>query len=203
MRTSTDSTKRALEEWLQAHVRAVDDFPKPGIAFQDLCPVYREPDLVRRLAESVISAYPDRFDHVVAIDARGFVLGAIVAHLARRPLVLLRKSGKLPGPVLSQSYELEYGAVELEIQRDALPDGARAVVVDDVLATGGTLAAAAALVEANNAIVTGFAVVLEISGLGGRALLHPHPVFAAGRVGECQPEPGSHPHRNSRGRRHD
>lgn len=198
-----EATHRALGEWLHAHVRAVDDFPKPGVVFQDLSPVYREPGLVCRLAESVISVYRGRFDHVVAIDARGFVLGAVVAHVARRPLVLLRKPGKLPGPVLSQSYELEYGTAELEIQRDALPGGAKAVVVDDVLATGGTLAAAAALVEASNAIVTGFAVVLEISALGGRALLYPHPVFAAGRVGERQPEPRMTSSWTIRGRRND
>lgn len=198
-----EATHRALGEWLHAHVRAMDDFPKPGVAFQDLSPVYREPGLVCRLAESVIGAYRGRFDHVVAIDARGFVLGAVVAHVAARPLVLLRKPGKLPGPVLSQSYELEYGAAALEIQRDALPDGAKALVVDDVLATGGTLAAAAALVEASNAIVTGFAVVLEISELGGRARLHPHLVFAAGRVGERQPEPRITSSWTIRGRRND
>ncbi|MBA3339720.1 MAG: adenine phosphoribosyltransferase [Geodermatophilaceae bacterium] len=184
------ATRRTLDEWLHAHVRVMDDFPKPGVVFQDLSPVYLQPKLVRGLAESMISVFRGRFDHVVAIDARGFVLGAVVAHLAQRPLVLLRKPGKLPGPVFSEHYELEYGAAKLEIQRDALPDGAKAVVVDDVLATGGTLAAAAALVEASNALVTGLAVVLEIPELGGRARLHPHPVFAAGRVGETTARTG-------------
>ena len=169
---------------LRAATRAVPDFPAPGVVFQDLCGVYLRPALVRGLANAVAAAVPGGFDRVLAIDARGFLLGMAVAQVAERPLALARKPGKLPGPVHREAYDLEYGNDALEVGCDALPPGCRVLAVDDVLATGGTLAAAVALTERAGARVAGLAVILEIAGLGGRDRLAGFPLQALDLVGK-------------------
>ncbi|WP_275461167.1 adenine phosphoribosyltransferase [Streptomyces noursei] len=168
----------ALRGAVRQRIRVVPDFPEPGIQFQDLTPVFGDPELVRRLAATFTAAFSGAFDRVLAIEARGFVLGTAVAAAADRPLVLARKKGKLPGPVHRADYALEYGTATLEIQRDALAPGDRVLVVDDVLATGGTFAAAGALVADGGATVAGYAVAASIAGLDGAARLAPDRVFS-------------------------
>src|SRR5205823_4686574 len=167
-----------LADEIRALVRTVPDFPVPGVTFRDLCPVYAVPGLVRRIAERMAAAYRGRFDSVVAIEARGFLLGSVLSQVADRPLVLVRKPGKLPPGVTAIDYGLEYGRDTLEMQDGAVPAGARPLVVDDVLATGGTLAAAIDLAETWGARVCGAATVIELSGLGDRARLQNRDLFA-------------------------
>lgn len=172
---------------LRERTRLVPDFPTAGVLFRDLSALYRRPRLVTRMATVVAGAHPGA-DAVVAVEARGFLLGMVVAQVADLPLVLARKAGKLPPPVRSVTYDLEYGTDTLQVQPDGLPPGTRALIVDDVLATGGTLAGVARLVERCDAVVTGLAVLLELVGLGGRDRLSEWPVFALDRVGGAEGE---------------
>ncbi|GLW20628.1 S-methyl-5-thioribose-1-phosphate isomerase [Microbispora triticiradicis] len=178
-----DGDRGSLAERVAAQTREVADFPFPGVRFQDLSGVYAQPRLVRDLAHALAGAYRGRFDHVLAVEARGFLLGMAVAQASAKPLTLCRKPGKLPGPLHTVSYDLEYGTDTLQIQRDRIPPDARVLVVDDVLATGGTLAAAEKLVTAGGGRVCGHGVVLEIAALAGRRRLYPSQVFAVHTVG--------------------
>lgn len=173
-RTGEDS----LERQLTNAIRVVPDFPHTGVRFQDLCPVFTRPDLVRRLGEAFTAAYDGLFDAVLAIEARGFILGTATSAAADRPLLLARKAGKLPGAVHRVTYDLEYGKAAVEVSRDAFSTGDRVLVVDDVLATGGTLAAAAELAGACGAMVTGHAVAVTIGVLNGTDRLAPMPVYS-------------------------
>lgn len=157
---------------IQAAVRTVEDFPTPGVRFKDLTPVLADPArfaaTVERLAAPFMGA---GVTHVVAIEARGYWFGGAIAQRLGAGFVPARKPGKLPAATLRESYALEYGTDALEIHADALPEGARVLVHDDVIATGGTAAAVCRLVERAGAIVTGCSFVLEIPGLGGRERL--------------------------------
>lgn len=157
----------SLARDVTALLRAYPGFPEPGVLFQDLCPALATPGILTRLASSVTNHYSGAFDAVMAIEARGFVLGATVAQQAMRPLVLARKRGKLPGELHTVKYSLEYGDAVLQTQVGAFPPGSRVLLADDVLATGGTLAAAARLVELGGGSVAGYAVVVTIAPLGG------------------------------------
>lgn len=168
-----------LAKMIQSEIKVVPDFPKPGIMFQDLCPVFANPSLMRTLAESICAAYGKSFNKVVGVESRGFVVGMSVALEADVPLILARKKGKLPGLVHSMAYALEYGAEVLEIQIDAIQPGDRVLVVDDVLATGGTLAAAAHLVGLAGGEIAGYAVIAVIEGLGGPDRVGPQPLYGA------------------------
>jgi len=151
-------------------IRDVPDFPRPGIVFKDITPVLADTDAfaaaIAGLAAPWRAAPPDA---VAGIEARGFILGAALARELRCGFVPLRKPGKLPGPTLAVEYALEYGHDRLEIHADALPPGANVLVVDDVLATGGTLRAGVALVRRQGARVCAAEVLVELSPLGGRA----------------------------------
>jgi adenine phosphoribosyltransferase len=178
MTQSPPDAAESLPRRIAEQLRMIPDFPRPGIAFQDLCGVFAVPALLGDIAAAMVAGFDGDFDRVVAVEARGFVIGTVVAHTAGRPLVLARKKGKLPGPVHQAEYELEYGVAVLETQRGALPPGERVLIVDDVLATGGTLAATADLATREGATVTGHAVVLEIGDLCGAQRLAPHKVFS-------------------------
>lgn len=154
------------------------DHPAPGVVFRDLSRVYAEPGLLADLAAQVAADFRGAFDRVLAVESRGFLLGAAVAASAGLPLTLVRKPGKLPGTVHSAAYALEYGEDRLEIRTDAVAPGDRVLCIDDVLATGGTLGAAAGLAEACGAKVAALVVLVELTGLGGRASLAQYPLTA-------------------------
>ncbi len=164
---------------LKARIRDIPDFPQKGIVFKDLTPLLRDPETLRLSCETIAERHRGRGVTVVCgMEARGFVFGAVVAHLLRVGFVPLRKPGKLPHEKRSVSYALEYGTAELEIHRDAVGAGDRALLVDDLLATGGTMAASVSLVESLGARVVACAFVVELAFLGGRAKLAPHEVSA-------------------------
>jgi adenine phosphoribosyltransferase len=151
-------------------IRDVDDFPKPGIVFKDITPVLADgPAFAQAMAELAAPWRGMRLDAVIGIESRGFILGAALAHELKVGFVPVRKPGKLPARTLALDYALEYGRDRLEIHADALAPGARVVVVDDVLATGGTLRTALALARQQGAEVLGVAVLVELAFLGARA----------------------------------
>ncbi|TKV28037.1 adenine phosphoribosyltransferase [Arthrobacter sp. NamB2] len=156
----------------------VPDFPSPGIMFRDLTPVFADGLAFRSVVEALAEPYAGTFDAVAGVEARGFLLAAAVAYATGTGVVTVRKAGKLPRPVFRESYDLEYGQAALEIHRSDLPSGARVLVLDDVLATGGTLGAACTLLEKAGAVVVGCGVVLELGDLGGRRTLAGRPVRA-------------------------
>jgi adenine phosphoribosyltransferase len=162
---------------LRAWIRDVPDFPRPGIVFKDITPLLGEPrafaHAIERLAGRV-----ERPGAVVAIESRGFVFGAGLALHWRVPFVPARKFGKLPGPTVRRQYSLQYGEDTLELHADALPTGRRAVIVDDLVASGGTAHAVAQLVEDLGARVEALLFVIELVGLGGREKLARWPVEA-------------------------
>ncbi|MFZ2178064.1 MAG: adenine phosphoribosyltransferase [Rhodococcus sp. (in: high G+C Gram-positive bacteria)] len=156
--------------------RWADDFPEPGVRFADLTPVFSDASGFRLVVDALSACAPDA-DVIAAVDARGFLLGGGVAREIGSGVVAVRKAGKLPPPVLAESYTLEYGSATLEIPADSLGLTGRSVlIVDDVLATGGTLEATARLVESAGAVVVGVAVVMEIAALGGRGRLAKYPL---------------------------
>jgi adenine phosphoribosyltransferase len=155
-----------------AAIRDVPDFPKAGIVFKDITPVLLDPSLFRDATEAMAASFArDAISHVVAIESRGFILGGPVAQSLGAAFVPFRKPGKLPHIVERIEYALEYGVDALECHRDALRGGQRVLVVDDVLATGGTAAAACALVESLGASVRGCSFLVELSFVGGREKL--------------------------------
>jgi adenine phosphoribosyltransferase len=171
------------EQVLAALVRDVPDFPKPGIVFKDISPVLADPVAFALVVEALAEGGRDAggrvvVDKVVGIEARGFILAAPVALALGVGFVPVRKPGKLPGDIYGQAYDLEYGQATLEILRDSLGAGDRVLVIDDVLATGGTIAAAIALIERGGASADAIAVLMELSFLPGRAKLGEHAVLA-------------------------
>jgi adenine phosphoribosyltransferase len=160
-------------------VRAIPDFPKPGILFRDITPLLASPDAfseaIRQLAASVRGT---RIDVVAAAEARGFLFAAPLAVQLAASLVPIRKKGKLPFKTIAHSYDLEYGSDTLEIHVDAVSPGAKVLVVDDLLATGGTMEACCRLVEKAGGTVVGCAFVLELTGLHGAAKLAPRRIVS-------------------------
>lgn len=157
-------------EWLASLVVDVADFPKPGIVFKDITPLLADPDGLRLAVEVLADPFVGGdIDTVVGVDARGFIFGAPMAYRLGAAFVPVRKAGKLPRPTRSQGYSLEYGDDHLEVHRDDLTADKRVVLVDDVLATGGTAAAAASLIQQSGASLAGAAFLIELGDLGGRA----------------------------------
>ena len=152
-------------------VRDVPDFPKPGIVFKDLSPLLADGQAFRALVDDIAGRWNGRIDAVAGVEARGFIFGAPVAHALGIGFVAIRKAGKLPGETLGSSYDLEYGTAHVELQTDAFRPAERVLLVDDVLATGGTAAAACELVERTGASVTALEFVIELAFLDGRAKL--------------------------------
>lgn len=155
---------------LQSHIRTIPDFPKPGILFRDINPMLRSPEAVAEVIHQLsLVCESTRPDLIVGIESRGFIVGAPLAHQCGLGFVPVRKPGKLPGDVVGIDYCLEYGSDRLEIQADALAGQPR--ILDDLLATGGTAAAAAQLVRLAGGELVGFAFVIELKSLGGRTVL--------------------------------
>ncbi|MEV6524812.1 adenine phosphoribosyltransferase [Longispora sp. NPDC051575] len=164
---------------VSSRVADVPDFPKPGILFKDLSPLFGDGAVFRAVVDEIVAFHgADSFDVVAGMEARGFLLAAAIGYATTKGVVPVRKAGKLPREVLSASYDLEYGQATLEVHADAFAPGARVLVVDDVLATGGTAEATLGLVERAGGVVSGFSVVLELGFLPGRERLAPRPVHA-------------------------
>ena len=158
-------------------VRVQQDFPQPGVLFRDLTPVLADAGALRDIARALAAAAPDA-TLIAGLDSRGFLLGAAAAMVAEIGVLAIRKPGKLPGAVLGEDYALEYGTARLELHPDDVPSGSRVLVIDDVLATGGTAAAACRLLRRAGAQIAGVAVAVELTELGGRPALPGIPVTA-------------------------
>lgn len=157
---------------IEEHIGSYVDFPKPGILFRDIQPLLLDPGILNDLTECLKSiAQGFEFDRIVGIESRGFLIGLLVARALSKPLVLVRKKGKLPGPKYSMQYDLEYGQDVIEIEQDALPKNSKCLLVDDLLATGGTMAATKKLVEMSGSEVAGCLVIIELLALKGKAKL--------------------------------
>jgi adenine phosphoribosyltransferase len=166
-------------EIVAEHLVDVPDFPQPGVVFKDLTPLLADGPAFADVIEAIVEYHgPDSFDVVAGIEARGFMIAAAAAYATRRGVVPIRKAGKLPRQAHSATYALEYGEATLEVHVDAFVAGQRVLVVDDVLATGGTAEATLGLVERAGGVTVGFSVLLELSFLSGRQRLHPRPVHA-------------------------
>lgn len=164
---------------LKKTIREIPDFPKPGIAFKDLTPLFLDPLAFRSALDRLGDRYEgEKIDVVAGIDARGFVIASTLAYRLGTGLILVRKAGRLPAEVESESYELEYGEAKIEVHTDAVKPGQRILVVDDLLATGGTAAAAGRIFERLGARVEGFGFLVELDFLNGRANLPPDRVFS-------------------------
>jgi adenine phosphoribosyltransferase len=158
---------------VQSYIRAIPDFPIPGILFRDITPLLKDKQGFKAAIDLFVDAYKNRqIDYVVGIEARGYMLGAPLAYSIGAGFVPVRKPGKLPYSKLSESYALEYGTNSLEIHEDALGNGDRVLVVDDLLATGGTAAATRRLLERLGAKIEGFAFLIELEALKGRDALN-------------------------------
>jgi len=173
---STEDRIRKIKEC----VRSYPDFPKPGVVFRDVFALTEEPtlfhDCISLLVEHIIATHPD-VDVIVGLDSRGFIFGPLIAQRLMKPFVPIRKSGKLPGEIIRVSYSLEYGQDVVEMQASAVKPGQKVVVVDDLLATGGTMKAACDLLGKVNANIVECLLVFELEALRGRDRI-PHSTFS-------------------------
>jgi adenine phosphoribosyltransferase len=173
----------ALAQRVQLAIRDVPDFPRPGVTFKDITPLLADPGLLSDVVRAMYAPYAVLgVSHVVAMESRGFLFGVPMALALGAAFVPVRKPGKLPWTTVREGYALEYGEDALEIHTDALPSGARVLLVDDVLATGGTAAAAARLVERQGGLIVGVSVLMELAFLRGRDTLGERRVEAIWRV---------------------
>ena len=159
-----------IAELIKSRIRDVADYPQPGVMFKDITPLLADGAVFAAVVSALASGH-DRVDKVAGIEARGLILAAPVAIALGVGLVPVRKAGKLPGPTYAQSYDLEYGSATIEVHQDAFAPGDRVLIVDDVLATGGTGSATAELVRKAGAEVAAIAVIMELSFLNGRSRL--------------------------------
>jgi adenine phosphoribosyltransferase len=158
--------------WLKEHIRDIPDFPKPGVMFKDITPLLSDGAAYRATIDALCEPFEGRpIDKVLGIEARGFIIAAPIAYRLNAGFVPVRKAGKLPWEIEKEEYALEYGTDLLEIHRDAVRPGERALLIDDVMATGGTAAATIRLVETLGGEIVGLGFVIELAFLGGRAKL--------------------------------
>lgn len=163
---------------LKRHIRDIPDFPKPGIVFKDITPLLADAEAFRAAVDAVVAPFRGRADMVLGIESRGFIVGAAAAYALGTGIAVVRKPGKLPWQTHRATYELEYGTDTLEIHHDAVGPGHRVLVVDDLLATGGTASAAVELVKRCGGDVVACAFLVELAFLGGRARLRGQDVHA-------------------------
>lgn len=177
--TTTDAASYELRSLLLSRIRDVADYPKPGVMFKDITPLLADPVAFNALVDALAAlAARHGADKVVGLEARGFILAAPAAARAGLGFVPVRKAGKLPGATLGQAYELEYGTAEIEVHQDAFSAGDRVLVIDDVLATGGTAKATVDLVRKAGGKVIGVAFLIELDFLNGRSKLPGEPVYS-------------------------
>ena len=170
------SDAAAVSAVVAGGLRDVPDFPSPGVVFKDITPLLADPHAFAVVVAALAARHRGEVDLVAGVEARGFVVGAALAHALGVGFVPVRKAGKLPGETVSVSYDLEYGSAEIEVHADAFVGGERVLLVDDVLATGGTAAAAWDLLERVGAEVVAFECIVDLAFLGGAARLAPRPV---------------------------
>ncbi|WP_027859153.1 adenine phosphoribosyltransferase [Marinobacterium jannaschii] len=158
------------ECYVKSVIRTIPDWPEAGVQFRDITPLFKDPKALRMISDALIQRYiSSEITHIAAIDARGFLLSAIMAHQLNLPLVMVRKKGKLPGETLQQEYSLEYGTSAVEMQTDAVTEGNRVLIFDDLIATGGTVLAAATLIKKLGASVHEVATLIDLPDLQGSA----------------------------------
>lgn len=174
----TSGEVSTVAEIVASKLRDIPDFPQPGVLFKDYTPLIADGPAFGAVVRDIATHYRGKVDVVVGIEARGFILGAAVAYELGLGMVPVRKAGKLPGETILESYTLEYGTAEIEVHADAFSAGQRVLVIDDVLATGGTAAATCQLVERAGAVVAGVDVILELEFLNGRDKLEGRPIRA-------------------------
>jgi adenine phosphoribosyltransferase len=159
-------------DYIKDRIRTVPDWPEPGVMFRDITPLLKDPRTLRVLVDLFVHRYMGRqLDLVAGIDARGFILGAIVAYELNLGFVPIRKKGKLPYLTVAEEYELEYGSATVELHADACRQGDRVLLIDDLVATGGTMIAGARLVERLGGVVVEAAAIVDLPELGGSARL--------------------------------
>lgn len=172
-----------LQEQLKSAIRDVPDFPKPGILFKDITPILLNPELCRQTAEAMASlAVNWKVDAIVGVESRGFLFGLMTAQHLGVPFIPVRKAGKLPYQTISHSYNLEYGTATVEMHVDAIQPGWNVLIHDDLLATGGTAAAAAELVIKQNGHIAGFAFLVGLDFLNGAQALAPYSTNVASLI---------------------
>ncbi|XP_034282511.1 adenine phosphoribosyltransferase [Pantherophis guttatus] len=176
--SSEDEQKRRL---IRERIRDFPDFPSPGVLFRDISPMLKDPVAFKAaidLLESYIKASHKNIDYIAGLDSRGFLFGPVLAQRLGVGFLLIRKKGKLPGATESISYALEYGKAELEVQKDAVKPGQKVIIVDDLLATGGTMRAACELMTKLQADILDCLVLIELSFLKGVEALKPFPLYS-------------------------
>lgn len=167
------------QDRLKQHIRTIPDFPKPGILFRDITPLLQNGPVLHEVLDQFHARYAQQgIDAVVAVESRGLIFGSPLADRLKAGLVLVRKAGKLPHTTIQATYALEYGNGTLEVHDDCLASGKRVLLIDDLLATGGTMEAVVKLMEHFKAQIVEVAFLVELAGLDGRAKLRPHPVFS-------------------------
>ena len=161
-------TEESIEQSLAKAIRDIKDFPKPGVIFKDITPILKDPKLCKRVLDSFLQFCEGKqIDVVVGLEARGFLFGFMLAQQLNVPFVPIRKQGKLPYATRSKTYQLEYGEATIEMHEDAFEPGAKVLIHDDLLATGGTVAAASELIEEMGGEVVGFTFLVDLAFLGG------------------------------------
>ncbi|MBI4979952.1 adenine phosphoribosyltransferase [Candidatus Woesearchaeota archaeon] len=165
-------------EWLKSKIRTIPHWPKPGIMFRDITTLIKDPEAFNYVIQQFTEHYQNqKIDKIAGIESRGFIFGAALAHKLNLPFVLIRKKGKLPAETVSQEYALEYGTDKIEIHKDAIDAGENVLIVDDLLATGGTASAACQLVEKIGGKVAGVGFVIDLPELKGREKLQGYDIF--------------------------
>lgn len=161
-----------FRDYIRARVRTIPDWPIDGVQFRDITPLMQNPATFRRLVDCFVHRYYDHdIDVLACIDARGFIIGGALAYELSTSMVPIRKRGKLPFETVSESYELEYGTAEVELHKDAISKGQKVLLLDDLIATGGTMLAAAALIERLGGDIIEAAAIIDLPDLGGSAKL--------------------------------
>lgn len=169
----------SIEALIKDNIKDVPDFPKPGILFKDITPLLSAPEVLSAIIDHLAAHFADSgITHLAGVESRGFIFGTALAYKMGVGLVLVRKPGKLPRETHSVSYELEYGTDTLEVHKDDLGEGDKVLIIDDLLATGGTAEAAGRLIQATGADVAGLCVIIELAFLNGRDRLGTLPVHS-------------------------